>query len=113
MSGLKVIFGGAMISTGRAFSSKDDLDAVFALLKKHDVKVIDTAQLYGDSEELLGSVNAGSQFIIDTKWKGGFVEGSATKENVTSDAEASIKKLRTDKVSNAVFPYSTHQPLPR
>lgn len=101
MPGLKVVFGGGMIGIGRPFSSKEDLDAIFAVLKKHDVKAIDTAQLYGNSEELLGSVNAASQFIIDTKWKGGFQPGSPTKEDIIHSAEESMQKLNTDKVSLA------------
>jgi aflatoxin B1 aldehyde reductase len=100
MAGVKVIFGGATINTGRAFESKEEIETLFAALKKYDVKAIDTAQLYGESETLLGSVNAGSQFIIDTKWKGGFAAGSPTKENIVKDADESMEKLKMDKVSN-------------
>jgi len=98
MSGLKVIFGGGMIGSGRGFKNKDDLEALFAVLKQYDVRTIDTAQLYGDSEELLGSVNAGSQFIIDTKWKGGFAPGSPTQEDIVKTAEESMQRLNMDKV---------------
>jgi hypothetical protein len=104
MAGVKVIFGGATINTGRAFESKEEIETLFAALKKYDVKAIDTAQLYGESETLLGSVNAGSQFIIDTKWKGGFAAGSPTKENIVKDADESMEKLKMDKVSNPPTP---------
>ena len=88
-----------MIASGRGFKNKDDLEALFAVLKQYDLKAIDTAQFYGDSEELLGSVNAGSQFIIDTKWKGGFAPGSPTEENIVKTAEESMQRLKMDKVS--------------
>lgn len=98
MSSTKVIFGGASIGAGRAFGNNDDVDALLAVLKKYHVKNIDSAQLYGTSEEVLGSINAGSQFTIDTKWKGGFAPGSSTKEEIIQSAEESMQKLKTDKV---------------
>jgi len=98
MTGIKVIFGGAMISTNRVFKGKDDLEALLASLKKYGVKAIDTVQSYGDCEQMLGSVNARSQFIIDTKWKSGIVPRSPTKENIIATAEESVNKLKMDKV---------------
>jgi diketogulonate reductase-like aldo/keto reductase len=103
MTGIKVIFGGAMISSDRVFKGKDDLEALLASLKKYGVKAIDTAQTYGDCEQMLGSVNAGSQFIIDTKWKGGIAPGSSTKENIVATAEESMKKLKMDKVRTSLL----------
>lgn len=105
MTAIKVIFGGAMISSNRVFKDKDDLEALLASLKKYGVKAIDTAQSYGDCEQMLGSVNTGSQFIIDTKWKGGIAPGSSTKENIIATAEESMKKLKMDKVRTA---FSVH-----
>ncbi|KAK4964222.1 hypothetical protein LTR66_012411 [Elasticomyces elasticus] len=97
-SGIKAAFGGAMISSGRPFDSVEKLKEVFGVLEKYGVKIIDTAQLYGDSEELLGQAKAGSRFTIDTKAKGGFAAGSGTKENIISEAKESIRKLGVDKV---------------
>jgi aflatoxin B1 aldehyde reductase len=76
MTGIKVIFGGAMVSSNRAFKDKDNLEALFAGLKKYGVKAIDTVQSYGNCEEMLGSVRAGSHFTINTKWIGEFSPGS-------------------------------------
>ena len=84
MTAIKVIFGGAMISSNRAFKDKDDLEALFASLKKYGVKAIDTAQSYGNCEEMLGSVRAGSQFIIDTKWIGGLSPGFSQPRKILS-----------------------------
>jgi aflatoxin B1 aldehyde reductase len=99
MSGVKVIFGGAMIRGAGPFKTSEDVEALFPVLKKYDIKAIDTAQLYGDSELMLGNADAGSQFVIDTKWKGGFVPGSSTKEDIIRYAEESMKRLKMDKVS--------------
>lgn len=106
MSSIKVIFGGASIGAARPFESNDDVDALLAVLKKYHVKNIDSAQLYGTSEEVLGRINAASQFIIDTKWKGGLGPGSSTKEEIIQNAEKSMQKLKTDKVrtnSSCIF----------
>jgi len=96
--GIKVVFGGAMVSKGRAFEDEKSIKELLELLKKEGVKNIDTAQLYGESEELLGEAGAAKEFIIDTKAKGGFAPGSPTKENIINDAKESMKKLATDKV---------------
>ena len=99
--GIKVVFGGAMVNKGRAFEDEHALEELFAVLKKEGVKNIDTAQLYGDSEEILGKAGAPKEFIIDTKAKGGFAPGSPTKENIIKDAKESMRKLGTDKVSKS------------
>lgn len=64
------------------------------MLEKGDCKVIDTAALYGQSEEIMGKAGAGERFIIDTKHKGGFPgKGNASAANVKADAENSKKML--------------------
>ena len=87
-----------MVNKDRAFKDEKTLKELFAVLKKDGVKNIDTAQLYGDSEEMLGEVGAAKEFIIDTKAKGGFAPGSPTKENIIKDAKESMKKLGTEQV---------------
>ncbi len=96
--GIKVVFGGAMVNKDRAFKDEHALRELFAVLKKEGVNTIDTAQLYGDSEEMLGNAGAPKEFIIDTKAKGGFAPGSPTKENIIKDANESMKKLGTEQV---------------
>jgi hypothetical protein len=64
MTGIKVIFGGATISSNRAFKDNDGLEALFASLKKHGVKAIDAAKPYGNCEEMLGSVRSAREFMI-------------------------------------------------
>ena len=44
-----VIFGGAVIRGAGYFKTSEEVEALFPVLKKYDIKAIDTAQLYGDS----------------------------------------------------------------
>lgn len=59
------------------------------------MKIVDTAALYGQSEEILGDLEAGKRFTIDTKLRGGF-GGGASRENVLADFEKSRELLKTD-----------------
>lgn len=68
------------------------------VLKQQGITAIDTAQIYGSSEELLGQTKAAARFVVDTKHCGGFAPGNSTKEKVVAGAEESLKKLQTDKV---------------
>ncbi|KIX07968.1 uncharacterized protein Z518_02622 [Rhinocladiella mackenziei CBS 650.93] len=90
---LTVIFGAARIGNSDPYITEEDLHVLFSTLKAHDVKILDSAQLYGKSEQRLGEVKAGEQFTIDTKWVAGWVPGSATKENIINSARDSVKKL--------------------
>lgn len=70
------------------------LPEVFEILEKNGCKKIDTAALYGESEEYLGKAKAGDKFIIDTKTKGGFGgSGYASKENVLAEGKHSREML--------------------
>jgi aryl-alcohol dehydrogenase-like predicted oxidoreductase len=62
MTGIKVIFGGAVRSRTKMAWKRCSLAS----------RNIDTAKSYGNCEEMLGSIRVGSQFMIDTKWIGEF-----------------------------------------
>ena len=97
MAGLTPVFGGGAVNPGRAFGEPEGLKELFSILEQGGCKHIDTAALYGQSEELLGGAKAGDKFIIDTKAKGGFGgPGHATKENVIEEATNSKKMLGSD-----------------
>ena len=72
MPGIQYIFGGGGIRAGRGFGDPKTLQEAFDVLEKNGCKKIDTAALYGESEEYLGKAKAGDRFVIDTKTKGGF-----------------------------------------
>ncbi|KAK5127092.1 hypothetical protein LTR85_008452 [Meristemomyces frigidus] len=93
MSGIPNVFGGAMVGEGRAFFTNESIKEAFDIMEKGDCKTVDTAALYGQSEELLGKAGVGERFVVDTKHKGGFQPGYATKENVIADADNSEKML--------------------
>jgi aflatoxin B1 aldehyde reductase len=57
-----------------------------------------TPTLPGPSEETLGAASAGTRYTLDTKWLGGWAPGWATKENIISSAQSSIRKLKVPKV---------------
>lgn len=63
--------------------------------EKGNVKTIDTAALYGQSEEILGKAGAGKRFTLDTKLKGGFGDGSS-KDVIQRESTNSKKMLGVD-----------------
>lgn len=104
---IKVILGTASWGNNDPWTSSEYINEALKILQAHGVKNLDSAQLYGNSEQKLGEVKAGDKFIIDTKWTGGFVPGSASKDNIISSAKESIKKLGVKQVG--FTPHSLHQ----
>lgn len=95
---VKVVYGSEPLAKGTPFDDTAYLAEVYKILQKHGVTTIDSSQNYGASEELLGVTNAGETFTLDTKWKGGYIPGWATKENIVNSAKESIKKLGVKQV---------------
>jgi len=95
---IKVIFGTATVGNGEPWTANDYVNEAFEILKAHGCKNLDTAQLYGKSEEKLGELKAGDKFILDTKWLGGFTGKWASKDNIINTAKDSIKKLGVKQV---------------
>jgi aflatoxin B1 aldehyde reductase len=100
MSGLKVAFGGAAISPGRAFGDEKTVNELLDLLEKKGCKIIDSAQLYPGSEKLLGEFNAGARFTIDTKWGGGFAPGMLATKVIVDSTKTSLETLNMEKGKN-------------
>lgn len=101
---LKLVFGGGMITTDNGYGTPEKVQGFLDVLAELGIKDIDTAFIYGDSEELLGKVNATSQFTIDTKFPGGFVSGSSSKDKVIEAGQTSLQRLKTDSVCLESFP---------
>lgn len=57
--------------------------------EKHDALTIDTAAVYGDSERLLGELNAAARFTLDTKLRAGMQAGGSSRAQILSDAATS------------------------
>jgi len=82
-----IVFGGGAFMTGTLEEGKAWLD----LLQKLGIKQIDTARVYGDSEAVLGKLDAPKKFIIDTKVPGGF---GGQKGTQTREESLMLRRLR-------------------
>ncbi|KAF2444606.1 putative oxidoreductase [Karstenula rhodostoma CBS 690.94] len=93
-NGIKIAFGGAAWLS----SSVDEVTEWLAFLKKSGIEIIDTAQMYGGSEVVMGNAGAASSFTVDTKTPGGFNEQPNTKDVVINSGKKSLENLKTDSV---------------
>jgi aflatoxin B1 aldehyde reductase len=93
-----IVFGAASFSEGSSHPTATAVEEVLQALNQEGITTIDTAQIYGTSEQLLGETKAASRFVVDTKHCGGFAAGQSTKDKVIAGAEESLKRLQTDKV---------------
>lgn len=96
----QTVLGAGTVSS--EYGNDEQQKAFLDTCKDYGVKSIDTAYLYGDSEEVLGRLQAPSSFSIDTKHPGGnspFIGGDpATKQNVIEIAKKSLDRLQTKQV---------------
>ncbi|KAJ7174843.1 NADP-dependent oxidoreductase domain-containing protein [Mycena filopes] len=94
----KLVFGGFAIGPGDSFKDEESIAEVYTLLEAAGVDTIDTARLYGPSEEWMGKTGAGTRFIIDSKTPGGFTPGGSTSETIPQHAKETLERLRVDQV---------------
>lgn len=90
---IKVIYGCAGMSR-----QGDWIGQALDCLDKHNVKTLDTAQIYANSEKILGEHNAASRFVIDTKLGGGLKPGTSKYDEVLDSARESFDQLKTKQV---------------
>ncbi|KAK7048698.1 aldehyde reductase [Favolaschia claudopus] len=97
---VKPIFGGFPfgLSDGKTFRDVESTEKVYKLLEEAGCDTIDTARVYGDSEEWLGKTGAGERFTLDTKTPGGFYPGSSTGDGILQHAKESIGLLGVKRV---------------
>jgi aflatoxin B1 aldehyde reductase len=93
-NGIKIAFGGA----GWLSSSVEEVREWLKVLEEAHVEIIDTAQVYGGSEQTIGKAGAASRFIVDTKMPGGFNDKICTRDVMIDACKASLKRLNTDSV---------------
>lgn len=98
MSGIKNVFGSASVQKDRGFGTPEGLEAVYKTLEQGDCKTIDTATIYGASQEFLGNTGAPKRFIIDTKAACGLKPNGGSKATILQDYEDSKKLLGVDQV---------------
>ena len=97
MAGLKVILGGGVFWHKDQWNP-DKLQTFLDCLAAADVKGIDIAQIYGDSEAVLGEAGSRKNFEIGTKLPGVTVPGSLQTEQVVKRTQESLQKLKVDQV---------------
>lgn len=93
-NGISIIFGGACFVE----STVEEVDSWLNVLERASIKNIDTAELYGQSQFLLGKTGAPSRFTIDTKVPGGLGGDLSTAEAVFQSGKRSLE-LGADKAS--------------
>ena len=76
----------------------DEIRQGLDIIRQLGVKELDTAQIYGASEELLGNAEAGSSFIIATKCSLPAGPTVATKDEVIKAGKESLEKLKVKSV---------------
>jgi len=91
--GPKVVFGGGPIGDGKEFSDVSNIEELYKLLREGGCDTIDTARLYGNSEETIGKTHGGDQFIIDSKTPGGFIVGESTSAGILQHAKDTVERL--------------------
>ncbi|KAL1897647.1 hypothetical protein Sste5346_003955 [Sporothrix stenoceras] len=100
---IKVVFGGAALGNRPPFANDEDLLKAFPVLKDNGATSIDSSQVYGNSEAILGRTKAGEQFKIHTKWGVREAYGNpeitwATKDFILKSARESITRLGVKQV---------------
>ncbi|KAK9321364.1 NADP-dependent oxidoreductase domain-containing protein [Lipomyces orientalis] len=103
MSHVKIIFG----AFGFEKFSLETRHAILAILEQNKVKEIDTAWLYGGSEQALSEAGAPARFTIDTKAPG-FHSGALSKSSILAGAKKSLDSLGIQQVDT----YFLHSPDP-
>lgn len=96
--GIQTVFGGAQFQREGRFADPATLLNVYDALEKAGCRKIDTATIYGASEEILGQTEASKRFEFDTKAPGGIVPGSMTTQGVQGFAHRSKQLLGVEQV---------------
>ncbi|KAF9885260.1 hypothetical protein FE257_013058 [Aspergillus nanangensis] len=86
---VELIFGGASFKDPTTYLI-DSIEEALTLLSINNVKSIDTAAAYKQSEQLLGEVKAPQNFTIDTKYSGGMMAEPTTPTAITNSLDASL-----------------------
>ncbi|ORY63308.1 NADP-dependent oxidoreductase domain-containing protein [Pseudomassariella vexata] len=92
---VSLTWGCASVHSDGAFSTTSAVQELLSTLQDLKITHLDSAQLYGDCEVLLGQagVTKYNSFVIDSKTPGGFVPGSLAPEKLEADFHATLKNL--------------------
>ncbi|KAK7018303.1 aflatoxin B1 aldehyde reductase member 4 [Favolaschia claudopus] len=95
---VKAIVGGYAFGHPKSFPDVESIDKAYKLLKELGCDNIDTARVYGKSEEWLGKTGAGKLFTIDTKTPGGAIPGTSTREGIMQHITDSLGLMKVNQV---------------
>lgn len=90
---VKILLGGWVVGNADNFKTSESIEQLLSTASALGISTLDTAQIYGPSEKLLGEHRAGDRFTIDTKWMGSLEPGWATKEYIVKSAKESLDRL--------------------
>ncbi|ETS87894.1 hypothetical protein PFICI_01722 [Pestalotiopsis fici W106-1] len=94
MGPVPLTWGCASVHSDGAFPTTSAIDELLTTLQELDIKHLDSAQLYGDCEVLLGQAGVAKyNFAIDSKTPGGFVPGSLQPERLLADFHTTLQNL--------------------
>ncbi|KAK5109099.1 hypothetical protein LTR62_007556 [Meristemomyces frigidus] len=99
------LMGGSVASGSKTMSGADQLRPILHMLKKHNIRELDTARVYnkGQSEEDLGIIpEAQHDFSIATKAPG-FSPDSLAYQKVIDNCNASLAALKQSKIDLYYF----------
>ncbi|KAK4695091.1 aflatoxin B1 aldehyde reductase, partial [Lecanoromycetidae sp. Uapishka_2] len=103
MSHIKILYGTAAFGSLPMETTQGYLD----ILGKHNVRDLDTANLYQGSEKALGELGAPKTFVIHSKAPG-FSKGALNRSSILAGARQTLERLGT----NSVETYFLHSPDP-
>jgi len=95
-TGAELVFGGASWAYATDFEGTEKQKRGLATLTAAGIRIIDTATIYVDSEEILGQLGAAKSHSIDSKYPGGFGPEPSTKEDIIATAEKGLEKAKAD-----------------
>ncbi|KAJ5701320.1 alcohol dehydrogenase [Penicillium malachiteum] len=95
----QLVFGGASVATDGSFKNVAEVSTLLGALERAGIEQIDTAQIYGASEQLLGEAGVSSRFLVDTKHSGGWSAGSSSRKDVYQKGLGSLERLGVNKVN--------------
>ncbi|GIZ48275.1 hypothetical protein CKM354_001134300 [Cercospora kikuchii] len=93
MCSLQIIFGSHQVGE----ASDEELQRYVDILKKKDIKTIDTAKAYGDSEKRLGDIEASKAFVINTQ-SPSIIPKALSRDILAAGIDESLALLKTNKV---------------
>lgn len=94
----ELIYGAAALWT----ATDQETSATLDLLEELGIGKVDSAEIYGSSEELLGRAHAAVRFDVSTKMSTAMAGGAeqATPDVIVRHAQESLRKLQIKTVSS-------------